>query len=85
MEDTRSQVNLYKAKKNKMIWFKECIIAVKKILNFVFILSFNALKLNLSTEEYKAGHPLHNKRLIDFTDLFGSVELIFRYLIMINL
>ena len=34
-------------------------------------------KLNLSTEEYKAGHPLHNKSFIDFTDLFRSVELIF--------
>ena len=33
----------------------------------------------------KPGIPLHIKRLIDFTDLFGSVELIFRYLIMINL
>ena len=33
-------------------------------------------KLNLSTEEYKAGHPLHNKSFIDFTDLFGSVKLI---------
>ena len=60
-------------------------MAVKKILNFVFILSFKVWELNLSTEEYKAGHPLHNKRLIDFTDLFGSDELIFRYLIMINL
>ena len=35
-------------------------------------------KLNLSTEEYKAGHPLHNKSFIDFTDLFRSVHLIFR-------
>ena len=35
-------------------------------------------KLNLSTEEYKARHPLHNKSFIDFTDLFRSVELIFR-------
>ena len=35
-------------------------------------------KLNLSTEEYKAGHPLHNKSFIDFTDLCKSVELIFR-------
>ena len=35
-------------------------------------------KLNLSTEEYKAGHPLHNKSFIDFTDLFGDVELILR-------
>ena len=35
-------------------------------------------KLNLSTEEYKAGHPLPNKSFIDFTDLFRSVELIFR-------
>ena len=35
-------------------------------------------KLNLSTEEYKAGHPLHYKSFIDFTDLFRSVELIFR-------
>ena len=33
-------------------------------------------KLNLSTEEYKAGHPLHNKSFIDFTDLFESVKLI---------
>ena len=32
----------------------------------------------MSTEEYKAGHPLHNKSLDDFTDLFGSVELILR-------
>ena len=68
----------------KMIWFQECFIGVKKILNFVLNLC-NAQKLNLSTEEYKAGHPLHNKHLIDFTDLFGSVELIFRYLIMIIL
>ena len=35
-------------------------------------------KLNLSTEEYKVGHPLHNKSFIDFTDLFRGVELIFR-------
>ena len=35
-------------------------------------------KLNLSTEEYKAGHPLYNKSFIDFTDLFRSVQLIFR-------
>ena len=35
-------------------------------------------KLNLSTEEYKAVHPLHNKSFTDFTDLFRSVELIFR-------
>ena len=35
-------------------------------------------KFNLSTEEYKAGHPLPNKSFIDFTDLFRSVELIFR-------
>ena len=35
-------------------------------------------KLNLSTEEYKAGYPLHNKTFVDFTDLFRSVELIFR-------
>ena len=35
-------------------------------------------KLNLSTEECKAGHPLHYKSFIDFTDLFRSVELIFR-------
>ena len=34
-------------------------------------------KLNLSAEEYKAGHPLHNKSFIDFNDLFRSVELIF--------
>ena len=34
-------------------------------------------KLNLSTEEYKAGHPLHNKSFIDFTDLIRSVKLIF--------
>ena len=34
-------------------------------------------KLNLCSEEYKAGHPLHNKSFIDFTDLFRSV-LIFR-------
>ena len=33
-------------------------------------------KLNVSTEEYKAGHPLHNKSFIDFTDLFESVKLI---------
>ena len=26
----------------------------------------------------KAGYPLHNKSFIDFTDPFGSVELIFR-------
>ena len=36
----------------------------------------------MSSEEYKAGHPLshpiHNKSFVDFTDLFGSVELIFR-------
>ena len=37
-------------------------------------------KLNLSTEEYKAGHPLDYKSFIDFTDLFKSVELIFRIL-----
>ena len=42
-------------------------------------------KLNLSTEEYKAGHPLHNKSFIDFTDPFRSVELIFRYLVLIFL
>ena len=35
-------------------------------------------KLNLSTDEYKAGHPLHNKSFNDFTDLCRSVELIFR-------
>ena len=35
-------------------------------------------KLNWCTEEYKAGHPLHNKNFIDFTDLFRNVELIFR-------
>ena len=35
-------------------------------------------KLNLSTEEYKAGHPLHNRSFFDFTDVFWSVELIFR-------
>ena len=34
-------------------------------------------KLNLSAEEYKARHPLHNKSFIDFNDLFRSVELIF--------
>ena len=33
--------------------------------------------LNLSIEEYKAGHPLHNKSFTDFTDLFRGVELIF--------
>ena len=38
----------------------------------------NAQKLNLPTDEYKASHPLHNKSFTDFTDLFGSVELIFR-------
>ena len=32
--------------------------------------------LNFSTEEYKAGHPLHNKSFIDITDLFESVKLI---------
>ena len=32
--------------------------------------------LNLSIEEYKAGHPLPNKSFIDFTDLFESVKLI---------
>ena len=37
---------------------------------------FNAYKFNFSTEEYKAGHPLHNKSFIDFTDLFESVKLI---------
>ena len=36
----------------------------------------NVQKCNLSTEEYKAGHPLHNTRFIYFTDLFGSVKLI---------
>ena len=30
-------------------------------------------KLNLSTEEYKAGHPLHIKSFNDFTDLCKSV------------
>ena len=35
-------------------------------------------KLNLSIDEYKAGHPLHYKSFIDFTDLFRSDELIFR-------
>ena len=30
-------------------------------------------KLNLSTEEYKAGHLLHYKSFINFTDLFRSV------------
>ena len=43
---------------------------------------FDEEKLNLSAEKYKAGHPLSapldNKNFIDFTDLFGSVELIFR-------
>ena len=29
-----------------------------------------------STEEYKAGHPLHNKTFIDFSDLYESVKLI---------
>ena len=36
----------------------------------------------MSTEEYKAGQPLHNKSLIDFTDLFGIVKLISEYLIL---
>ena len=40
MEEAKSQVNLYKAKKKnginlKMIWFQECFIGVKKVLNFV--------------------------------------------------
>ena len=39
----------------------------------------------LALLRYVSGNPLQNKHLIDFTDLFGSVELIFRYLIMIIL
>ena len=37
---------------------------------------FNTYKLNFSTKEYKAGHPLHNKSFIDFTDPFETVKLI---------
>ena len=33
-------------------------------------------KKPFSTEEYKAGHPPHNKSFIAFTDLFESVKLI---------
>ena len=40
---------------------------------------FNTSKFNLSTEGYKAAHPLHNKSFIDLkTDVFGSGELMFR-------
>ena len=65
-EDATSQANFPVAENFKT----RQDVTIKKLYYF------NVQKFNLSTEEYKAGHPLHNTRFIDFTDLFGGVKLI---------
>ena len=52
---------------------KNCFVAERETLrrkNSIILTP----KVNLSTEEYKAGHPLHNKSFIDFTDLFRRIN-----------
>ena len=60
--------------------FKNCFVAENLRQAGRYAEKKNSIILtpNLFTEEYKAGHPLHNKSFIDFTDLFRSVEFIFR-------
>ena len=60
--------------------FKNCFVAenLRQAGRYAEKKKTIILTPNLFTEEYKAGHPLHKKSFIDFTDLFRSVEFIFR-------
>ena len=64
------------------IFFQECFVAEKfktertlRIKNSIILTPRSSICLLRNT---KPGKPPHNKSFIDFTDLFGSVELILR-------